>query len=246
MTLNEEGQKAVARPKKKRYIVAAILLGLIAVYAILGAIFWKIGMPAFMFGYEKNDWGGITITDYYGTYLHVHVPDKIDGLDVTEIGALAFSDREKKDFPENRTSFKAHFRFTTKKNIREVIIPDTVENIGSYAFGYCYKLEKVNIPCSLRETGSGIFAFTKIKEIELPKGMTEIHYYAFSDSESLEKVTLPDSIEEIGDYAFENCKDLKEVNVPDGLKIISSYAFYGSGLSDEQMQAFFDKAIYVN
>jgi len=218
------------------------LLGLIAVYAILGAVFWKIGMPAFMFGYEKNDNGGITITDYYGTYLHVHVPDKIDGLDVTEIGALAFSDREKKDFPENRTSFKAHFRFTTKKNIREVIIPDSVEKINSYAFGYCYKLEKVNIPCSLRETGSGIFAFTKIKEIELPKGMTEINYCAFYHLGSLEKVTLPDSMEIIKNDAFLDCPNLREINVPDGLKKIGYDSFDETALTDEQIQAFYDKA----
>ena len=118
MTLNEAGQKAAARSRKKRYIVAAILLLLIAVYAILGAMFWKIGMPAFMFGYEKNDKGGITITNYYGTYLHVHIPDKIDGLEVTEIGHGSIGDTNDKN--------KSAFQLFISKNIREVRLPDTV------------------------------------------------------------------------------------------------------------------------
>ena len=241
MTLNEAGQKAAARPRKKRYIVAAILLGLIAVYAILGAVFWKIGMPAFMFGYKKNDWGGITITDYYGTYLHVHIHDKIYGIEVTEIGELAFSDYEADR--DNSNSFKAHCRFTIKKNIREVIIPDTVEKIYGGAFYKCFKLEKVNIPSSLREIGYGhIFAYTKIKEIELPEGMTKIKNCAFYYSSSLEKVTLPDSIEEISDSAFKHCPNLKEINVPTGLKKIDLGVFEDTALTDEQIQAFCDKA----
>ena len=234
MTLNEEGQKAVARPKKKRYIVAAILRGLIAVYAILGAVFWKIGMPAFMFGYEKNDNGGITITDYYGPYLHVHIPDKIDGLEVTEIGYAAIGYSPAKP--------KSKFRSSINENIREVRLPDTVEKIDFCAFRYCNKLTDVNIPSSLRETGWGIFAYTKIKEIELPEGMTKIDFNAFSYLYYLEKVTLPDSVEEIDYLAFGDCKNLKEINVPEGLKKIYSNAFLRTGLSDEQIQAFFDKA----
>ncbi|EXM40199.1 hypothetical protein RASY3_07840 [Ruminococcus albus SY3] len=234
MTLNEEGQKAVARPRKKRYIVAAILLGLIAVYAILGAIFWKIGMPAFMFGYEKNDKGGITITNYYGTYLHVHIPDKIDGLDVTEIGYAAIG------YSPARP--KSKFHSSINENIREVRLPDTVEKIDGCAFRDCNKLTDVNIPSSLRETGWGIFAYTKIKEIELPEGMTKIDDFAFAFSYRLEKVTLPDRIEEIDEGAFYFCPKLKEINLPDGLKIVSEYAFYGTGLTDEQKQAFYDKA----
>lgn len=226
---------------KRSYKVAGVLLGLIVIYLLLGVLFWKIGMPAFMFKYEKNDKGGITITDYRGTYLHVHIPDKINGLEVTEIGDLAFSDYEADR--DNDNSFKAHCRFTIKKNIREVIIPDTVEKIGGFAFYKCFKLEKVNIPSSFRETGFGnTFGYTKIKEIELPEGMTKINHSAFRNSSSLEKVTLPDSIEEIDYCAFMDCVNLKEINVPDGLKKIYLSAFEDTALTDEQKQAFFDKA----
>ena len=229
------------RKMKSSYKVVGVLLGLIVIYILSGAIFWKIGMPAFMFKYEKNDKGGITITDYRGTYLHVHIPDKIYGIEVTEIGELAFSDYEADR--DNSNSFKAHCRFTIKKNIREVIIPDTVEKIYGGAFYKCSKLEKVNIPSSLRETGYGyIFAYTKIKEIELPEGMTKIKNCAFYYSSSLEKVTLPDSIEEISDSAFKQCHNLKEINVPAGLKKIDLGAFEDTALTDEQIQEFCDKA----
>ena len=228
------------RKKKIRHIVAAVLLGIIVIYIVSGAIFWKIGMPAFMFKYEKNDKGGITITDYLGPYLQVHIPDKIEGLEVTEIGEFAFSDYEADR--DNSNNFKAHCRFTIKKNIREVIIPDSVEKIGAFAFDHCENLTNVNMPSSLREIELDAFSDTKIKELDLPEGMTKIDYHAFAFLIYLERITLPDSIEEIDRAAFDTCRNLKEINVPAGLKRVGEYAFYGTGLSDEQKQAFYDKA----
>ena len=245
--------------KKLKFIVAAVLLGIIMIYIVSGAIFWKIGMPAFMFGYKKNDWGGITITDYYGTYLHVHVPDKIDGLEVTEIGALAFSD----DFGE-----KTDFHRSICRNIREVRLPDSIDEIHDYDFFLCKNLKKINLPDGLKwigeraffETalsnvtlpdsieviGDSAFAYCKdLKEVNLPDGMKRINTGVFYES-GLSKITLPDSINVIDDIAFSGCHNLKEINVPDGLMRVSSHAFNETALSDEQKQAFFDKAIYVN
>ena len=221
------------RKKKIRHIVAAVLLGIIVIYIVSGAIFWKIGMPAFMFKYEKNDKGGITITDYRGTYLHVHIPDKIDGVEVTEIGhgSIGYELLPRSDFDEYIC-----------QNILEVRLPDTVEKIGYYAFGNCKKLTNINIPSSLRELETGAFAITRIKEIELPDGMTKISYGAFNFSGNLKKITLPDSIEEIDEWAFHYCVSLKEINVPDGLKKIHSNVFGHTALTDEQKQAFYDKA----
>ncbi|MBE6867175.1 MAG: leucine-rich repeat domain-containing protein [Ruminococcus albus] len=237
MTLNEEGQKAAARPRKKiGFIVAAVLLGLIVIYIVSGALFWKIGMPAFMFKYEKNDKGGITITDYLGPYLQVHIPDKIEGLEVTEIGHGSIG------YDGVELSPKSDFDEFICQNILEVRLPDTVEKIGWYSFGNCKKLTNVNIPSSLRELETGAFAYTRIKEIELPEGMTQIGDSAFLFSVNLKKITLPDSIEEIDTWAFHYCVSLKEINVPDGLKKIHSNVFGHTALTDEQIQAFYDKA----
>jgi hypothetical protein len=181
------------RKMKRSYKVVGVLLGLIVIYIVSGAIFWKIGMPAFMFKYEKNDKGGITITDYLGPYLYVHIPDKIDGVEVTEIGGFSFG---------NNYNSKSKFDSFIYHNIREVRLPDTVEKIGGFAFENCYNLTNVNIPSSLRELEPGIFCDTGVKEIELPEGMTKIDYSTLAYSYRLEKVTLPDSIEEIDDGAF--------------------------------------------
>jgi hypothetical protein len=221
------------RKKKLKFIVAAVLLGILVIYIVSGAIFWKIGMPAFMFKYEKNDKGGITITDYLGPYLQVHIPDKIDGVEVTEIGGYSIG---------YETLQKSRIERFICHNIREVRLPDTVEKIGGFAFKDCYNLTNVNIPSSLRELEPSIFCDTGVKEIELPKGMTKIDYCALAFSYRLEKVTLPDSIEEIDYCAFMYCVNLKEINVPEGLKKIHSNAFSCTALTDEQQQAFFDKA----
>ena len=221
------------RKKKIRHIVAAVLLGIIVIYIVSGAIFWKIGMPAFMFKYEKNDKGGITITDYLGPYLQVHIPDKIEGLEVTEIGhgSIGYELLPRSDFDEYIC-----------QNILEVRLPDTVEKIGYYAFGNCKKLTNINIPSSLRELETGAFAITRIKEIELPEGMTQIGDSAFLFSGNLKKITLPDSIEEIDTWAFHYCVSLKEINVPARLKRVGFNSFDDTALTDEQKQAFYDKA----
>lgn len=38
-----------------------------------------------------------------------------------------------------------------------MILPDTLKEIGDYAFEYCEKLEKPEIPPSVTKIGKGIF-----------------------------------------------------------------------------------------
>ena len=74
-------------------------------------------------------------------------------------------------------------------NLTSVTIPDSVTEIGSYAFYDCDNLTSVTI-------GSGV---------------TEIGGYAFYGCTSLASVTIPDSVTEIGKYAFYGCDALTSV-----------------------------------
>ena len=44
-----------------------------------------------------------------------------------------------------------------RETLRKVILPDTLKEIGDYAFEYCEKLEKPEIPPSVTKIGKGIF-----------------------------------------------------------------------------------------
>ena len=47
--------------------------------------------------------------------------------------------------------------FQGNKQIKKIVIPDSVTTIGEYAFSDCDKLESVVIPDSVKNIGDGVF-----------------------------------------------------------------------------------------
>ncbi len=97
-----------------------------------------------------------------------------------------------------------------KEDISEFRIPDSVTEIGRFAFSSCTSLKEVHIPNSVRKIDGDIIfgAFsscTSLKEVHIPDSVTEIGMYAFYGCTSLKEVHIPDSVTEIGDDAFEGC-----------------------------------------
>ena len=83
-------------------------------------------------------------------------------------------------------------------------IPDSVTEIGDYAFSSCTSLKEVRIPDSVTEIGCCAFdGCTSLKEVHIPDSVTGIGWFAFSGCTSLKEVHIPDSVTKIG--AFEGC-----------------------------------------
>lgn len=59
--------------------------------------------------------------------------------------------------------------------VREVVLPDTLEFIGSCAFYQNFSLEKINFPQSLREVGPLAFCNASLPSIRVPKGCKLYH-----------------------------------------------------------------------
>ena len=122
----------------------------------------------------------------------------------------------------------------------EVTIPNSVTEIGSYAFEVCEGLTEVNISdlsawCkidfSLYSSNPLYYANklklngTEIKDLVIPNDITDIKNYAFSRCYDLTEVTIPNSVTEIGSYAFDDCYGLTEVTIPNSVTEIGDYAF---------------------
>ncbi len=94
--------------------------------------------------------------------------------------------------------------FRNKTNLKNVVIPETVEYIGKDAFGGC----------------------TSLTSITLPAAVTTIESYAFRDCTGLTSLTIPAGVTSISVGTFSGCTNLATVNLPSKLKSIGDFAFF--------------------
>lgn len=112
--------------------------------------------------------------------------------------------------------------FSGNKEIRTVVIPDSVKIIGRQAF-MDTKLSKITLPQQLEYIGVESFARTKISEVVFPPRLKEIDDFAFVDTQ-IQQVVLPDSVRTVGHYCFSGCI-LDKVHLNDGIVSIGYSAF---------------------
>ena len=80
----------------------------------------------------------------------------------------------------------------------------------------CANLKEIVIPSGV-EVLKSFYACSSLAHVELPYGMTELSYNAFSRCQQLEEVNIPETVTSIGASAFGNCMRLKEITFPDGV-----------------------------
>lgn len=114
----------------------------------------------------------------------------------------------------------------TETEIKSVVIPDSVIEIGERAFYTCLQLEEVTMGNGVKKIGQEAFAGCfKMKTIHLSDSLQEIGLRAFNFCESLEALELPSSLRNIEMEAFGNCISLKSLNIPDGMQAIPPGTF---------------------
>ncbi|MBD5427741.1 MAG: leucine-rich repeat protein [Treponema sp.] len=86
--------------------------------------------------------------------------------------------------------------------LRTLILPNSLETIGAYAFSNC-KFVSITIPNSVTTIGVGAFAYcSNITSIKIGTSVTTIGADAFRYCTYLTSVTIPKSVVTIGKYAF--------------------------------------------
>ena len=129
--------------------------------------------------------------------------------------------------PDSVTSIGS-YAFEGCTGLTSITIPDSVTNIGSYAFEGCTGLTSITIPDSVTSIGGAAFeGCTSLTSVTIPDSVTSIGAYVFQDCDSLASITIPDSVTSIGKRAFYNCTSLTSITIPDSVTSIGDYAFYG-------------------
>ena len=89
--------------------------------------------------------------------------------------------------------------------LEEVIIPDSVTEIGEYAFYNCAKLERVTIGNGVTEIPKGCFENDReMRTVKFGKNIKTIGDWAFKNTWLSGDLVIPDSVVSIGKEAFQN------------------------------------------
>jgi hypothetical protein len=104
-------------------------------------------------------------------------------------------------------------------------IPDTVADIGDWAFQASFSLTNVIVPSSVVRIGNYAFYSSGVSTITLPEDpVTSIGAYAFSGS-ALTSFRWPRTVPYISDFAFNECQSLSYVQIPWGITSIGEESF---------------------
>ena len=194
---------------------------------------------------------GPVLQNYFGLGGTVVIPES---LSLTEIGQFAFSNYDYIDkLPEEITEEdpeSTKIWYIGDDTIKEVVIPEGVETISSYAFANLTALERVVLPSTLTRIDWGAFygctALKTVVGLENVKFINESAFegcaltgsvkldsavaiadYAFAGNRSLTSVTLSDKIQSIGKSAFQGNSSLKRVTINAPIYKLGKYAFAG-------------------
>ncbi len=145
------------------------------------------------------------------TLKEIIIPSVLDGYTITSIDADVFKD------------------CTVLENI---VIPESVTNIGDYAFLRCSSLKSISFGENSELKSIGLYAFggcSLLENFEIPNSVTDIDSHAFSACSALSSIEIPDSIINLGAYTFEFCSLLQTVIFAENSKLehILSYTFTG-------------------
>lgn len=117
----------------------------------------------------NEDEKSVTVTGHQNPIGEICIPETIDDYVVTAIDDHAFY----------------------KTELTEIILPETIESIGSAAFYGCFGLESISFPSSLISIGS----------------------FAFAECTSLKSIDIPVSTQNIDSFAFINCTNLSDITI---------------------------------
>ena len=154
-------------------------------------------------------------------------------------GALAL---EEVIFEEGTTKVPDYFCANSTANaaLVKAEIPESVTEIGRYAFSRCSGLESISFKKTINKIGFDAYAYcTGLKKIEFQKndeivkdsnGLERLYPLIlegtnFRECTGLEEVVLSPNVEEIGRDTFYGCTALKQMDIPEGVEKIGERAF---------------------
>ncbi len=120
--------------------------------------------------------------------------------------------------------------FADQEDVTEIVVPDTVTEIGQGAFRGCDGVTAITVPF----VGGSATSHTYIGYIFGGSSFTENAKYL---PKGLATVTLSDACTTVADFAFDNCTSLTALHIGAGVESIGRYTFNGCSLASVTVPA---------
>ena len=102
--------------------------------------------------------------------------------------------------------------YINDQEIKDLVIPNTVDSIHNYAFYGCNALTSITIPNSVTSIGDNTFSYcSSLSSVAIGNGVTKIGNSAFAGCTGLNLLRLGTGIQNIDDNAFANCTKLYDI-----------------------------------
>lgn len=207
--------------------------------------------------------GEVVIPDYFGDYPVKRLADHMFSLGQgfgmnSDPFTEAFCNRvtTKLTLPRYLEEISA-WAVSGMVQLEEIVIPDSVTQIGNYAFWGNKRMTRVVLPKGLKEIPEGCFSNTALSDIVWPDALESIGFQAFCNetrdylenghvASDMFEVVLPDTVKSIEDRAFAGRENLRSVNVPVSLARLEGDIFFGTAWYDSQPEGvvYWGKILY--
>lgn len=187
--------------------------------------------------------GEIAIEKTVSGITSLEVPSTIDGKDVVAVENLGYDNSALTSFTFAADTHVRKLNGLGNSSIKEIALPDSLEELGDGAFYQCKTLERVTWPNNAAFSAIPDNAFTGCEKLDddvvatLPPSVKSIGYLAFSDCGvpasvivgetelPFTQINVPGTVETIERYAFYQCSHVTSVTIGDGVKYIGNNAF---------------------
>lgn len=218
-------------------------LSVIMAVVMIFSVFMQIGVvasaeEASVLTFTVKD-GKATISKADANATVIEIPAEYEGVPVVGVEQVAFLSCSKiTEFivDENSEYFSTDeygvlynkdktklVKFINGSDLTEFDIPESVVELGYYAFRMSKKLVRVYIPGSISAIGIDCFYdCNNLSDIIFSEGLTRIGELAFGFCTALTTINLPDSLKSVGLGAFAGCNLTGVLELPESLAKLSS------------------------
>lgn len=160
--------------------------------------------------YEISSETTCLVTGYNGEIVEVSIPEEI------------IINRRKYKVTKLRNSC-----FENCKSLTNIIIPNSISELGDYCFYNCTSLTNISLPNGIKKLGDSCFQDCKsLVNVNLPNTIVKVGDFCFYNCISLINITIPNNMRELGKSCFDNCKSLTNITLPDGIRRLGDSCFY--------------------